>query len=124
MLPLSCLLRLSYSLIAPPPALGLIVVNSTLNAAPNDSLGAVVHKSNPTPVCVNNVQHSTWGPTLDEFDFSTCRQALELVTSKLDGHNYKSWDFYSKQVFPHGHEGWPLAQGATAGESKNASLSR
>ena len=123
MLPLSFLLRLSYSLIPPPPTLGSIVVNSTFSAAPKDSLGAVLHSSNPTPVCVDNVQHSTWGPTLGQFDYSKCRQALEIVTSKLDGDKYKSWDFYSKQVFPAGREGWPLAQGATAGESKNASLS-
>ena len=123
MLPLSFLLHLSYSLIAPPPTLGSIVVNSTFSAAPNDSLGAAVHNSNPDPVCVDSVQHSTWGPTLGQIDFSTCRQALELVTNSLDEHKYESWDFYSKQVFPTGHDGWPLAQGAIAGESEKASLS-
>lgn len=123
MLPLSFLLRLSYLLIAPPRTHGSIVVNSTLSAAPNDSLGAAVLSSNPTPVCVDNVQHPTWGPTLGQFDSSTCRQALELTSNKLEREKYKSWDFFSKQAFPAGHDGWPLAQGSGACESKNTSLS-
>lgn len=121
MLPLSFLLRLSYLLIAPPPTLGSIVVNSTHNAAQSDSLGAGVPISSPTPVCVNAIQHSNWGPTLEEFDYSSCRHAVELITTNLGRDMYKSYDFYSRQLYPAGHEGWPLAQGAVAGESKDAS---
>ena len=123
--PLSFLLRLSYLWNAPFPTTGsVVVVNATtLNVAPNDSLGAVAPISDPTPVCVNNIQHPSWGPTLGQFDYNTCREAVELVTKKLESDMYKSFVFYSRQVYPIGREGWPLAQGGGSCESNEASLS-
>ncbi len=108
------LLQLSYFLIAPLAALGAVLVNTTLNATPSDELDT------PSPVCVENTQHPTWGVSLDQFDVSLCQHAVELITSKLAGDLYMSYDFYSRQVYPSGpgppgHLAWPLAQGAGAG---------
>lgn len=114
LLQLSLLLALSYSLSALPRTLGSMVINSTLDTISGDSL------DKPSPVCVNNTQHPTWGLTLEAFNFSTCQQTIELIASKLDGRIYNSYDFYSRQVFPSGrgsvgYEAWPLPQGAGAG---------
>lgn len=108
MLQMYLLLGLFYSF-ALPLALGAILINPTLAVNPNGSLNET------SPVCVNNTQVSTWGLTLEGFDFSDCQHALELMASRLDGDMYTSYDFYSRQVFAAGHEGWPLAQGAGAG---------
>lgn len=114
LLQLSLLLGLSYSLSALPRTLGAILINSTLDTISGDSL------DKPSPVCVNNTQHPTWGLTLEAFDFSTCQHTIELIASRLGGNIYKSYDFYSRQVFPSGpgfvgYEAWPLPQGAGAG---------
>ena len=114
MLPLS-LLQLSFLLTAPHPTLGATFINSTLNAAPSGSVEAVFPIYKPSPVCVDNAQHPTWGLTLEQFDFSLCQRAVELITSRTEGDRYTSYDFFSRQVFPNGHEGWPLAQGSGAG---------
>lgn len=109
MLQLSFLLRLSYLVLVLRTTLGLTLINSTLDAAPSGSLDTF------SPVCIDNARYATWGLTLEQFDFSQCQHALELITSNLEGGIYTSWDFYSRQAFPEGHEGWPLAQGAGAG---------
>lgn len=109
MLQLSFWLGLYYSLLALPPTLDAILINSTLNAVPSGNL------DRPSPVCVKNTQHPTWGMTLEQFDFSTCRHAFELIASRLGDSIYTSFDFYSRLAFPTGHDGWPLAQGAGAG---------
>ena len=113
-LPLS-LLQWSYLLNALHPTLGAKSINSTLNAAPSDSVEALFPIYKPSPVCVNNTQHPTWGLTLEEFDFSICQHALDLISTKIEGDRYTSYEFFSRQAFPNGHVGWPLAQGSGAG---------
>lgn len=108
-LQLSFLLGFSYSFLALPSTLGANTINSTLNAASSGSLDET------SPVCVDITQHSTWGLTLQEFNFAHCQHAVSLITSRLEGDLYTSYDFYSRQAFPAGHQGWPLAQGAGAG---------
>ena len=108
------MLGLSFSVFVLPRTLGAILINSTLDVAPSDMF------DKPSPVCVNNTQHPTWGVSLEKFDFNYCRQAIQLVASRLDGNVYTSYDFYSRQVHPSGpgpvgYEAWPLAQGAGAG---------
>lgn len=120
-LPLYFLIHLSYFCNAASPTFDSVVVNSTVNVVPSDSLGSVAPVFESTAVCVNNNQHPTWGPTLQLFDFSSCGEALEMVTKKLENDLYKSFVFYSRRAYPSGHDGWPLAQGAGSGESKDAS---
>lgn len=107
-------LGFAYSLIALPSSLGVFLINPTFNATSSDEL------DKPSPVCVNNAVHPTWGLTLEQFDFTNCRTAIDFFASKLEGNVYISHDFYSRQVYPSGpgavgHEAWPLAQGAGAG---------
>ena len=121
MLQVLFLLVLFYSLFALSRTRGPIFINSTLDAAPGDELDAP-----SPPVCVNNTQHQIWGLALQQFDYSTCRNSLGLMTSRLDGNIYTSYDFFSRRVypsgtFPPGDEGWPLAQGAGSGSSKAVS---
>ena len=110
------MLQLSLSFAVLPGALGAILLDSTFNASLSDNLD----KPPDVTVCVNNTKHPTWGPTLDEFDFNTCQNAVGLIASKLEGKVYNSYDFYSRQVYPSGpgaagYETWPLAQGAGVG---------
>ena len=103
------LLGLCYWSIALPPTLGAVLVDSSLNAAPSDSLNA------SPPVCVDTKRHSNWGLTLDLFGTDPCRHALDLIIARLERDLYRSYEFYSRLAFPGGHEGWPLAQGSGAG---------
>ena len=112
-LQLPFLLGLYYWSIALPPTLGALLIDSPLNAAPSGTLNA------SSPVCVDNKRHSDWGLTHDQFEAASCRAALDLTISKLDGDMYRSYEFYSRLAFPGGHEGWPLAQGSGVGQSKN-----
>ena len=116
MLQLPFWLALSFSLFALSRALGTILINSTLNVTLSDQL---VRPSDIT-VCVNNTQHPTWGIELDQFDYRICQDTVRLITSRLGGDLYTSYDFYSRQIYPSGpgtseHSAWPLAQGAGSG---------
>ena len=117
---ISCFVGFFYSLFATPRTLGAVLINSTLSAAPSAGIDS---PSPMEPVCVNNTRHSTWGPTLELFDFGHCQQAVRSIHSRLEGNIYNSYDFYSVQVYPSGpkragHDGWPLATGALQGSSK------
>ena len=92
-----------------PPTLGDVFIDSSLNEAPSGSLNASL------PVCVDNKRHSNWGSTLDMFGTASCRHAMNLITAKVEGDAYTSYDFYSRLAFPGGHEGWPLVQGSGTG---------
>ena len=99
-----------------PASLCLTLVNTTLNATPSDRLD----RPPDMTVCVNNIQHQTWGGSLEDFHVGNCRRAVELIAEKVKDRTYTSYDFYSRQVYPSGpgtvgYEAWPLPQGASSG---------
>lgn len=118
MLRLCFWLGLSYSLVASAGTIGATLMNSSLNANPSNRLDTP--REREAPVCVNSTQHPMWGLDLDEFDFTTCQHAVELLKPSLASFFYKSFDFYSRRVHPSGlgpavSDAWPLAQGTATG---------
>lgn len=98
--------------------MSVILVNSSLNATQGDGLDW----SPEATVCVNDAQHPTWrGPAPDQFDIETCRNAVNLIVSKVEGKLYLTYDFYSHRVYPsgppaaRGYDAWSLSQGASSG---------
>ena len=119
LLQLSFWFGLFYSSLPLPRTLGASLLDLSLNATPIDG----PDRPPDLTVCVDDTHHPTWGLPPDGFDFSTCRQAVELIATRIEDKLYTSYEFYSRQVYPHGpmnpsSDAWPLAQGASAGESK------
>ena len=115
-------LGLSYSLSPLPRTRGATLIDPSINATLTNGLDVP-----PSPaMCINNTVHPNWGLNLDVFDFDVCQEALQIIASKVENKFYISYDFYSRQVYPYGpgtaagDEAWPLAQGASVGESRAA----
>ena len=118
MLQLSFWLGFWYSFFALPGTGSVILVNSSLDATKGDGLD----RPPEVTVCVNDAEHPTWrGPASDQFNIETCRSAVNLILSKVEGKLYLVYDFYSHQVYPsgpaaaRGFEAWSLSQGASSG---------
>ena len=105
----------SYSFLVLPETLGA-VIDVTPNATLNDRLDGPTYAAK----CVNNTEHPTWGLELDNFDFHGCQRAVGLLAPRLKDSLYTSYDFFSRQAYPHGpsptgYEAWALGIGAGAG---------
>ena len=118
MLQLSFWLGLWYCFFALPGTGRVILVNSSLDTIQGDGLD----RPPEVTVCVNDAEHPTWrSPAPDRFDTETCRNAVNLIDSKVEGKLYLVYDFYSRQVYPsgpaaaRGFDAWSLAQGASSG---------
>ena len=108
-------LIVSYSFFVLAGTLGA-VIDVTLNATSSDWLYTPTYAAK----CVDNTEHPTWGLDLDEFGFSGCQRAVGLLATRLEDKLYSSYDFFSRQVYPHGpgrtgYEAWALGIGAGAG---------
>lgn len=108
----------SYSLFASAGTIGATLINSSLNANPNNRLDRPQERE--APVCVDNTRHPMWGLTHEEFDFTTCQHSVELLRPEIASFLYHSYDFYSRQVYPSGigptlSGAWPLVQGTATG---------